>query len=57
VPIYEIQGPDGKIYEIEGPEGATLDDLVGVINSQTAAPAEPDNSLQQWTGVATPVHC
>lgn len=53
MPIYEIQGPDGKIYEIEGPEGATLEDLVGVINSQTAAPAEPDNSLQQWTGVAT----
>lgn len=53
MPIYEIQGPDGKIYEIEGPEGATLDDLVGAINSQTAAPAEPDNSLQQWTGVAT----
>ena len=53
MPIYEIQGPDGKIYEIEGPEGATLDDLVGVINSQIAAPAEPDNSLQQWTGVAT----
>ena len=53
MPIYEIQGPDGKIYEIEGPEGATLDDLVGFINSQTAAPAEPDNSLQQWTGVAT----
>lgn len=53
MPIYEIEGPDGKIYEIEGPEGATLEDLVGVINSQTAAPAEPDNSLQQWTGVAT----
>ena len=53
MPIYEIQGPDGKIYEIEGPEGATLDDLVGVIDSQTAAPAEPDNSLQQWLGVAT----
>ena len=53
MPIYEIQGPDGKIYEIEGPEDATLDDLVGVIDSQTAAPAAPDNSLQQWTGVAT----
>lgn len=53
MPIYEIQGPDGKIYEIEGPEGATLDDLVDVIDSQTAAPAEPDNSLQQWLGVTT----
>lgn len=34
MPIYEIEGPDGKIYEIEGPEGASLEQLVGVIKAE-----------------------
>ena len=34
MPIYEIEGPDGKIYEIEGPQGASLEQLVGVIKSE-----------------------
>ena len=34
MPIYEVEGPDGKIYEIEGPQGASLDQLVGVIKSE-----------------------
>jgi len=34
MPIYELEGPDGKIYEIEGPQGASLDQLVGVIKSE-----------------------
>jgi hypothetical protein len=25
MPIFEIQGPDGKIHSIEGPEGSTPD--------------------------------
>jgi hypothetical protein len=51
MPIYEVEGPNGKIYEIEGPEGATIEQLTEFINTQSAP--EPDNSLQQWTGVAT----
>lgn len=34
MPIYELEGPDGKIYEIEGPKGASLEQLVGAIKSQ-----------------------
>jgi hypothetical protein len=34
MPIYELEGPDGKIYEIEGPKGASLEQLVGVIKSE-----------------------
>lgn len=34
MPIYEVEGPDGKIYEIEGPKGATVDQLANVIKSQ-----------------------
>lgn len=34
MPIYTIQGPDGKTYEIEGPEGATADQLGAFVSSQ-----------------------
>lgn len=31
MPIYTLQGPDGKTYKIEGPAGATADQLAAVI--------------------------
>jgi hypothetical protein len=41
MPIYSIQGPDGKIYEIEGPPGATKAQVVAAIQAkmQASAPA------------------
>ena len=33
MPVYTVQGPDGKTYDIEGPEGASVDDLASVIQS------------------------
>lgn len=44
MPIYEVQGPDGKIYEIEGPEGATIDQLVAVISGGTTPTVAPEMS-------------
>lgn len=37
MPVYTVQGPDGRTYTIEGPPGATADQLGAVIQSQQAA--------------------
>lgn len=50
MPIYTVQGPDGKTYKIEGPEGATAEQLGAVIQSQGTQPApkqEPAPSFGQ----------
>ena len=45
MPIYELEGPDGKVYQLEGPKGATMSQLVGVlkanIGGEGMAPAVP----------------
>lgn len=41
MPIYTVQGPDGKTYDIEGPAGATADQLGQVITSQAKPVAYP----------------
>lgn len=39
MPVYKLEGPDGKVYTVEGPEGATAEQLGSFITSQ--APAVP----------------
>jgi hypothetical protein len=43
MPVYTIQGPDGKTYDVEGPAGATADQLGQFILSQNA-PQAPQGS-------------
>lgn len=43
MPIYTVQGPDGKTYKIEGPEGATAEQLGQVITSQAKPKLAPIN--------------
>jgi hypothetical protein len=38
MPLYEIQGPDGKLYEIEGPAGATRDQIIQAVMANMPAP-------------------
>jgi hypothetical protein len=40
MPIYTLEGPDGKKYRIEGPAGATAEQLAGVIQGQSAQPTQ-----------------
>lgn len=49
MPIYTLEGPDGKKYRIEGPAGATAEQLASVIQGQPqqqAAPEEKGGFLQ-----------
>lgn len=53
MPIYTIEGPDGKRYKIEGPEGATAEQLGAVISggAPKAAPRESVGSqIRQQVG-------
>lgn len=45
MPLYEIQGPDGKLYEIEGPAGATKDQIVEAIQTKLANRPAPKEGL------------
>lgn len=38
MPIYTVQGPDGKTYDIEGPEGATAEQLGSFVLSKKPEP-------------------
>lgn len=37
MPIYSVQGPDGRIYDVEGPAGASETDIVAFVQQQIAA--------------------
>jgi len=49
MPIYSVQGPDGRIYDVEGPAGASEEQIIAAIRGQlSAAPAKP---AQDTTGL------
>jgi len=36
MPIYSVQGPDGRIYKVEGPAGASEADILSYVETQVA---------------------
>lgn len=41
MPLYSIQGPDGKTYTIEGPAGATREQVIDAIQYKLSQQAQP----------------
>lgn len=50
MPIYEVQGPDGRIYEVEGPEGASEQQIVGFLQQQLASQPAAPAQQGSWFG-------
>lgn len=48
MPIYSVQGPDGRIYDVEGPAGASEEQIIAAIRGQLSAP--PAAPAQDTTG-------
>ena len=51
MPIYSVQGPDGRIYDIEGPEGASDAQVVGALRSHLASLPPPEETPKPKTGI------
>jgi hypothetical protein len=47
MPIYSVQGPDGRIYDVEGPAGASEQDIVAAVKRQIAT--QPAQKTQETT--------
>lgn len=50
MPVYTLQGPDGRTYTIEGPEGATADQLGAFVMSQAGKTQAPSEPIQEKRG-------
>jgi hypothetical protein len=50
MPIYSVQGPDGRIYDIEGPEGASDADVISALEEHLASQPKPKKGLMAALG-------
>ena len=55
MPIYSVQGPDGRIYDIEGPEGASDAQVVGALRNHLASLPPPEEAPKPKTGIGAAV--
>ena len=51
MPIYSVQGPDGRIYDIEGPEGASDAQVVSALRNHLASLPPPEEAPKPKTGI------
>lgn len=54
MPVYRVQGPDGKVYRVEGPDGATAEQLGAVLSQQAAAQDRAKASVRANPGEYDP---
>jgi hypothetical protein len=45
MPIYSVQGPDGRIYDIEGPEGASDAQVISALEEHLASKPKPKTGV------------
>ena len=53
MPIYSVQGPDGRIYDVEGPAGASEAQIIAVVKAQLAAEPQGKTGLGAALGKGT----
>ena len=53
MPIYKVEGPDGRIYKVEGPAGASEADILRYVETQVAPAlaAQEAESLKRKPGL------
>jgi hypothetical protein len=51
MPIYSVQGPDGRVYDVEGPAGASEDQIVNFV-AQNLASLTPEPKKKEGIGAA-----
>lgn len=52
MPIYSVQGPDGRIYDVEGPAGASESQLINAVRRQILS-AQPEKKPEERGGVGS----
>lgn len=50
MPIYSVQGPDGRIYDVEGPAGASEEQIIDAVRRQYLMASGPAKPAQDTTG-------
>ena len=50
MPIYSVQGPDGRIYDVEGPAGASDAQIISFLRRQMASAAPTEHTTQPESG-------
>jgi hypothetical protein len=50
MPIYSVQGPDGRLYDVEGPAGASEEQIIAVVKQQIAQQPKPSEGVLAAVG-------
>ncbi len=51
MPIYSVQGPDGRVYDVEGPAGASEQDILSFV-AQNLDSLKPETKKKEGIGAA-----
>ena len=55
MPMYEVEGPDGKLYDVEGPKGASDAQVISAVRRQLRKDARETRKKDIAAAYATPL--